>query len=242
MYRASAHFLFPTFSHPLPTPCAGLWSNATAATSLEAGQQCPLGTFNPNRATGATSGTCYNMTCSAGAFFIPLASSSVNCGYCPRGTYSTTVDAYSNATCLPCEPGYSSAPGSSACVACEAGSFAAVAGSPFCTLCNETSYSNITAATACAPCPPETLTPEPGALSVDSCAFSSIIGCPPGYKPGSGTSCVECPLGSYNAVDGALSCTSCGIGFYSNVTGATNSSSCRPLECFPGTYWVLPVR
>lgn len=172
---------------PLPR---GYWSNSTALASLDAAQQCPLGTYNPSNSTGATSGSCFPMTCPYGMFYVPLAASGVDCGVCPLGTASPTINATSNATCVVCPEGYATtAPSSAQCVECGAGYYAPAPGTPYCLACPGNAYSAAAGASSCDPCPAYTVSATVGATSVAACVDNSTIGCPPGAAPGPGTSC-----------------------------------------------------
>lgn len=172
------------YNYPL-----GSWSNVTGASSATAYEQCPLGFFNPSPQLGATNGTCIEMSCPAGAYFIPLALYADDCGYCAPGSASNVTNATSSATCAACPPGSAAAEdGSTSCTSCSPGT-AAPAGAQYCAACPGDSYSAGSGASACTPCPDFTVSATVGATSPTQCVANSTIGCPPGSSPGPSSSC-----------------------------------------------------
>jgi hypothetical protein len=109
------------------------------------------------------------------------------------------------------------------CVACEPGTYKAVAGNVVaCQDCPENTYSSSTS--ACAACPESTESP-PGSAAATSC----IPSCEPGYTGPAG-SCTACDVGKYKNTSGSSPCTTCPAGHVSH----DGESSCR--ACVPGKY------
>lgn len=130
------------------------------------------------------------MTCPYGTYYIALASSGLDCGECPLGTASPSINATSSATCEACPIGFATtAPASASCVACGAGFYAPTLGTPFCLACPGDAYGATSGANTCTPCPQYTVSASVAATSASACVDNSTIGCPPGAAPGPGTSC-----------------------------------------------------
>ena len=109
------------------------------------------------------------------------------------------------------------------CVACEPGTYKAVASNVLaCQDCPENTYSSSTY--ACAVCPESTESP-PGSASATTC----VPTCGPGYTGPAG-SCAACDVGKYKNSSGSSPCTPCPPGHVSS----DGESSCR--ACVPGKY------
>jgi hypothetical protein len=188
-----------------------------AVTGLATCTQCPWGTYNG--ATGSNSlSACFG--CSQGYFCPPGSSvattqcpagyfcggSGRNNGPCPSGTFSATLSAISNATCLPCAAGVwcpeASTNGSTPCIA---------------------GWSCPGGRRANAPCGPGFYQPNTGQSSCIQCvagSLSNIFGA---------TKCDSCPAGTYSeAGSAALTCTPCPSNTYSPNPGAGSRAFCIP--------------
>ena len=144
------------------------------------------------------------------------ASSPTACTNCAMGTYSTTSGASSVSTCLSCPTGtYSGVSGAnnaSLCQACQSGATTVAGGSQgadactckdgyykstefqTCLPCSSGRYCSNNAATECPQMTSGASTSLMGSSTVDDCY------CMPGYygRPlGTGTTCVECKVGTY---------------------------------------------
>ena len=170
-----------------PTECAlGRYSNTSAAGSC---MKCSAGTST--RRTGATS-PAFCRPCSEGY----VSNAGEACKPCAAGTAFA-----GNNTCIPCstDPYYEwSAPGSSKCNQCPAGSYIIFA----------KNY---------------TLDIDNG----DSTSPSTISVTLPDVSSGA-AGCALCPSGTYNSYLGFDSCAACPLGTFNNRTGATNASACVP--------------
>jgi hypothetical protein len=132
---------------------------------------------------------------------------------------------------LPCAAGHFSLQG--ACVACNAGKFAATAGMTFCSACPAGRSAHRHAQTACDACSAGTVAAAKGAKHCLSCAIGR-------YQPVSAqTSCIECAANMYGdpAPDpttraSAAHCTQCPDGQVR--ASGTDSSTCT--KCAPGQF------
>jgi hypothetical protein len=162
------------------------------------------------------------------------------CTNCVINTYSTTVFATSNVTCLICPSFSTSIAGSSTCICnagysdggtegdtltcsgCAAGTWA-VSGDDICTNCDPNTYSEIVFATSIATC----LTCPSFSTSI---AGSSTCICNAGYSnegtpSGNSLVCFGCTTGTWAASGDSL-CTTCGINTYSTAIIATSNATC----------------
>lgn len=148
---------------------------------------------------------------------------------CPNNTYSKTVGATSNSSCLACGQNYASDEGSTTCACkpgyvtfgdvcwqCLAGSYKENTGNSTCTPCPSGTYAQIAGATSrsvCIPCEGD-LTSPPGSTN----CFCKI-----GYKPLTvGGDCVPCPSGYYQPYGFNETCNVC----FRNQYSPEGSSSC----------------
>jgi hypothetical protein len=109
---------------------------------------------------------------------------------------------------------------------CRAGtSYVAQAVPGTCFECGPGSYSSSPNATFCRLCPLGKFMPDRGA--------TACIECKEGwYSAANRQSCIGCPVGKYNMIDGAIQqCTDCPLGKFSNSVG---HADCAP--CSPGRY------
>lgn len=223
----------------------------------EACKECPLGTYNPN--PGASSlGACIAClpgsysdtphaidasachTCSAGKFrYQSGASSSAQCLDCPAGTFSNV----GASNCTACDPGrYSANPGSTGCLAADAG-YKTVANTelwaPECVAqpasCITSSPNKITlGSTQQEACPSGAYSPA-ASTTCTSCQAGTYLG----TNSGTGeAACLQCPAGSWSAA-GAMQCTPCGAGYYGDAAGATSIATCH--KCPAGSWSGLSV-
>uniref|UniRef100_A0A7S1PH81 TNFR-Cys domain-containing protein n=1 Tax=Percolomonas cosmopolitus TaxID=63605 RepID=A0A7S1PH81_9EUKA len=162
------------------------------------------------------------------------------CTRCQQGTYSETVGAVSNDTCINCPAGTFTSVivfpqgGSSSlddCSLCPAGTYNPLegsAGSFQCLTCPPATWSP-PGSPVCRLCPAGTASSSTGADGFETCGT-----CPPGTWSGEGfTSCISCEEGYYSTNSGATnisSCISCPIGTASSVVGSSTESNCKACQ------------
>ncbi len=156
------------------------------------------------------------------------------CMSCPVGTYSSAVNALSNATCTKCPNGtYGDTTGMSVCTQCPVGTSSTVTGATSnasCASCPAGTYS-ANVASACITCPAGSYSISPGSSACTLCPAGSYSSTPGATS--TDTCSNTCPAGSYSLA-GASSCTQCPAGSFSSIAGAVNSSSCK--QCPEGFY------
>ena len=94
----------------------GTFSNVHQASSIDACQACPVGTY------AAVNGSAVCTSCDEGTFQSEQGKS--NCTTCDAGTASKARGATSGTVCLGCPAGTASVEGSKKCIPCQAGYFA----------------------------------------------------------------------------------------------------------------------
>ena len=202
-----------------------------AAPGLISCSLCPAGTFNsdlggnssascePCRAGtySALNGSSVCTSCPQGSFYSQSGATSVdNCTFCPLGTSSAIVGATSNASCVSCLLGMYSSPVTHLCTVCPPGTY------------NPTALSS--SPSDCLACPAGTTSTTPPSASCSLCS-------PGTYNPNFGQSCIQCPIGTFNAMNGSVSqanCQPCPIGTFSASVGARDLAAC--VACPPGTF------
>ena len=147
------------------------------------------------------------------------------CTVCKAGTYSSTIAAVSEATCIACPSDKTSLPGSTfmsdcvcppgntlpmaynVCVPCAPGTFKEEIGNHNCSLCAFGKYSGVRGSTSgarCASCLPGAATLGPGATNAVNCT------CDKGYTGlALGINCTACLANEYKATYGSAACTRC---------------------------------
>jgi hypothetical protein len=138
---------------------------------------------------------------------------------CPAGTYLPTPGAATNASCIPCAPGSSSAisgNGDQSCTPCTPGNFSEKAGS-----------------LSCEACPSGKRADDSGAV---------CINCVPGKFAANGGSpaCGACSAGTFSSTPGATECDSCEPGGFCASVGAASAS--MTFEQCPGAFCTLHTR
>jgi len=223
---------------------AGTYASATNSSLCD---ECTVG--KASEAVGATSSvTCED--CVKGKYANPTVDGFyVKCASCPSGTYSDSigVDASSDATCLRCPDGATSAPGSIAegdCQrTCPAGTTGPDGGD--CVVCEANKYKEIRGDYDCLQCPPNSASEEMSRNLTDCKCIGGYTGpdggscnaCEAGkFKIGGGDGeCQECPRGKYSGVIGLSShCDSCEAGKYSSELAAISITACQ--DCGAGKY------
>ena len=147
--------------------------------------------------------------------------------------------------CLACRPGYASNVGSTQCVGCAAGQFAAADNSDTCVQCAPGFFQTSMHGTACTECPAgffsdighqglECEECSAGFFSAANGTANSCTGCPRGYaqnQPGQ-KKCRSCPHGKLSSQTGradgaqARACTECNVGHFSEHAGAAECTAC----------------
>jgi hypothetical protein len=160
---------------------------------------CPAGFYCTAQSTDP-------LPCPVGAYCLEGVSEPI---LCPAGTYNAHPGATTEAEgCLPCGNGYySTAPGSTECVACQVHSnttvnnaqsvaqcvcdagYTMVEGA--CQLCGYAEYSAQGASGGCTPCPAHSNTTARGSTAAAQCI------CGAGYKVNAQGGCDDCPADSY---------------------------------------------
>ena len=150
---------------------------------------------------------------------------------CPVGKYSTAPGSTTCTNCLAGTSTYNSgSTTASACISCVAGFYSVAGGA--CTLCAVGTYSNFPGAGSCTACPVFSTTQSTGSTDVTQCLCNAGYGglatggsctiCPAGwYKSGvNNNACQQCPSGYFSA-PGSSSCTVCPLNTYSDTPGAS---------------------
>ena len=236
----------------------GYMNTIYRSTTIEECMPCLEGTFV--NFSGAT--FCYNTPIGTYQDKIGQNSSIL----CPPGTYNNQVGSINIDSCIPCEIGtYQPNSGSSECIKCSSGYYQDNIGQlecihcpvgtyneeygsyhlNSCSLCEEGTYSSIVSANTSDMClisPLGTFVELPGS--------SKYTECNPGYYQNKTkqTSCIKCPIGTYNPLHNSINSSSCiispvgsyvpdtgyaqfipcNLGSYSNITGATKCILCNP--------------
>ena len=108
-------------------------------------------------------------------------------------------------TCLDCEEGKFSPPGSAQCGTCDPGTFFDVASS---------------AAEPCEPCAAGTFSEHMGSFTCEPCAEGK-------YSTQQSSTCEQCEAGKYNPTTGRPECLECGRGKFSNKIGQASETTCE---------------
>jgi hypothetical protein len=255
----------------IPEPCPiGTYSTATGLSGPEHCNLCDPGTYCGTNALPSPSGPCdpgyycsfgsstprpyqesFGDWCPAG-YYCP--EGTIDPYPCPLGTYSSSLQAVDNTTCLPCTPGkYCDGQGlsevSGDCLPgwyCTSGAimnatypdgpqggrcppgYYCPAGTAAPIDCPDGHYSNSPGLSECMICP---------AHYYCNTTCSSPLSCPAGAYCPAGTGAVQplCPAGTYSNQDflaQSSECTDCDPGWYCNSTGLTSPSG----ECLEGYY------
>ncbi len=168
------------------------------------------------------------------------------CTLCEAGTYSSTIAAVSEATCIACPSKKTSLPGSTflsdcvcppgntlsmaynVCVPCAAGTFKEEIGNHKCSLCAVGNYSGVrglTSGAQCVSCLPGAVTLGPGATDAVNCT------CDKGYTGRAlGINCTACLSKEYKATYGSAACTRC-RDFSNSPPASVSDEAC---ECLFG--------
>lgn len=168
------------------------------------------------------------------------------CLTCPGGQFQAVPGIL--ATCTDCEAGKYSRVDVTVCSICAAGSYQPSAGKSICKLCAPGTQSSAGAA-VCSDCPEGRYSTATGSAICSNCpaGYSSPLSslasgqcsrCQMGqYSQGAGTSCADCPAGTYLSIVGATTaadCTRCPVGTFSVNPKASVSASC--ILCPKGAY------
>ena len=150
-----------------------------------------------------------------------------NCVSCPNNCESCT-----ELGCTRCKAGYQKKDG--ACEACQSGYYSS-SGS-VCQKCPKGSKANLnSAATACISCTGGEYQDLEGQISCKNCpGFVSdnnrkCTSCIAGTK-WNGSTCENCPSGSFSNTANATNCTQCPKGSYQDETGKTSCKSCNGIN------------
>jgi len=168
------------------------------------------------------------------------------CTQCKAGTYSSTVAAVSEATCIDCPMGKTSLPASTflsdcvcpegdtllmpfnVCVPCAAGTFKEDIGNHNCSLCEAGKFSGargVNSSARCLSCLPGATTRNPGATGAINCT------CDKGYTGRAlGINCTACLAKEYKATYGSAACTPC-RDFSQSLPASRSAEDC---ECLFG--------
>eukprot|EP00057_Strongylocentrotus_purpuratus_P020002 XP_011674476.1 PREDICTED: uncharacterized protein LOC754362 [Strongylocentrotus purpuratus] len=125
------------------------------------------------------------------------------------------------------------------CVTCSVGNFAYIVPNTTAVLCIPCllhTYQDQEGQAECTPCPAGLITNDPGADDISYC----IEPCPLGHyqdvwSDPSNTTCIQCPLDTYQNETGQESCFPCPTGYITLEPGATNASDCVAV-CNAGHY------
>ena len=183
----------------------GTYSDATGQADPATCLLCPNGTTSDRSNPSET--LCYS--CTAGKYSV-------------REQLFTKNEWLKRQMCENCEIGKYSHAGSSACLLCSTGKYAAVPGLSSCHDCEAGKWSDkigSNSSAVCQACPPGTYSERVGANSSDQC--------------------IPCPAGTYSGDDGLDSeqkCIRCSIGTYSTSTGSTSASTCQNCSADPGYF------
>lgn len=160
--------------------------------------------------------------CKAGYYY---SSASATCLGCPRGTFSSSAGATSQATaCTPCPKSlFMPDSGATACIACIAGAFVPAGIDSGATYCLHDIEGNNNDR-------PLLVRNLSSSSSSSSCGSSSLHEA--GYSVFNASHCAACPPGTYASSNGTSACTLCPPETY--ATGYANTK-CTP--CFMQTYY-----
>ncbi len=183
----------------------------------------------------------------AGGGYSAAASNSTACARCAPGTFTPPLLSLNNNNgCLlpdAVAQGRCNAQGRTACLACDNGTFAAVAGAWGCTPCQAGAYASARGAQGCALCAAGTYgtangsaTPctqrcDAGAGQYSGRGSSACVYCTGGLVNATSSQCVGCGLGRYEQTfaDGSRWCQTCPAGLAQLWTQfARNASMCTP--------------
>ncbi|OSD02487.1 hypothetical protein PYCCODRAFT_1367630 [Trametes coccinea BRFM310] len=146
-----------------------------------------------------------------------FAGSTIASQSCPAGSYSSN----GQTPCTQCSPGtYQQNQGQTSCQSAQAGWYATGPGATSQSICQQGTYSTGGAA-SCTPCPAGSYCNGQGQ--------THPVLCPKGHyspTPGLGQQCLECPKGTFVAVEGATACCSCCSGFYNDQTSQDHCFNC----------------
>ncbi len=226
----------------------GLFSEALGSDVCEA---CPKGKF----ASTTQSPSC--TLCPEGKFASGPASA--ECTLCPAGRFANATGFDVCAAC-PAGRMQPEA-GKTVCQLCPKGTAQKEGAQTFCGVCEAGKFTNVTEQTTCQECPVGKVRPYsdrlelyecvsvpkgyiqplPGQAEGVPCTAGSFVAtegaqsceqCPKGtISAAAATTCVECQLGTFAAVEGSSSCSNCAAGTFAN---ATRLSACY--ECEKGKY------
>jgi len=248
----------PTAQTPACIPCPmGSFSNSTNSTSC---YNCAPGSY----ADAELSTVC--KLCNSGTYNpLPSSISVNNCTLCPKGTYSSTVSATSQLHCKDCEAGtFCDENGMNEPKKCPKGTYSTTVASQSifsCAQCPKGTYSSKEGAAAlveCESCPLGRYGEKEGAVFLQECTWCDpghysttnratsgdvCVPCDPGYySPLASSSCIACPLGTYNPKFGSANATDCIICPNSQTTRSSGSASQQDcLTCEDG-YYMTPSK
>ena len=210
--------------------------NCAAGTSQSASSQitcvaCAEEHFSLDQAATCTPLT----TCGAGKYKVGAASDTDGtCDWCDTGSWSVTDDLAactrcdagtrgdgaiartSDVHCVACDMGRYSASGSTACISCLEGKFAASTGLAACSTCTIGQWQSETGQASCTQC-------VPGRFGKASVARTSVA------------HCESCAHGSIAVSEGLTACEPCELGTYADLGVAKSSADhCKP--CNAGKY------
>jgi hypothetical protein len=153
------------------------------------------------------------------------------CTSCPPNTYSTSIGAITESTCLSCPTNSNSPAGSnniSKCI-CDAGSTGPDGGT--CTPCAAGTYKNATGSEDCTACPAASTSPA-GSLSVVDCLCTAGQTLD-GYTLDGAPICSPCPLSTYKVENKNQACVPCSPNSASS-RGSTSAEACLCEQGYTG--------
>ncbi|XP_067672504.1 uncharacterized protein [Haliotis asinina] len=151
------------------------------------------------------------------------------CLRCPVGTYNSAGN-----TCTPCPVGqYNDVEGATSCKPCSAGQWTSRVGASSNLMCRPQCGSGTFSATRlppCQVCPLNTIWVN--STYCQPCGTNEITRV---YGATAATQCkAQCPVGTYNAIDGYAECTPCPKNFYQDQAGQTTCKACTSNQVTAG--------
>ena len=201
---------------------------------------CNFGYYHNNNIAGCT---VWNVSCPVGyAMGNGTSTSNAGCIAC-QFVNQTSIYVYNvpNKCIFSCAAGYQ--PTSSACVGCASGTYKASIGNFACGVCAANTFQPSPAMSSCIS------VPSNGYAIANSTYYAcnagyvlfaspltpfSCVACAVGQYGTSGTSCMQCPQGTFNAQSASSACSVCPMGTYSTLSGGGGASACS--ACGAGSF------